>query len=269
MKLIWAVAGLLIVVGLLLVLMRVKQRPASVPERPRAAANAPGPLQLNCGTGLRPPVAEIIDYFQRRTGVQVRVNYGASNLLLGQLKLTGRGDLFLPGDDFYIKEAEREGLVHASYAVALFVPVIQVARGNPLRVKTIADLARGDVRLGVADERAAAIGRITPAIFATNGVPFATVRSNIVFTSITAPELGQAVALGHVDAAIVWRAVAWQYARETEIMEIPAEHNVLSHVAVAVLAGSKNKETALEFVKCLQGTVGREIFRKYHYDLLP
>ena len=240
-----------------------------LPSRVTAATNAPVSLLLSCGAGLRPPVEEIITLFQRQTGVKVSANYAGSNFLLGQLKLSRRGDLFLPGDAFYIQEARRQGLVQESYAVAQFVPVIQVARGNPRGIKTIADLVRSDVKLGIGDERAAAIGRITPAIFATNGVPFDAVRAKVAFTSATAPELGQAVKLGHIDAAIIWQAVAWQYAPETEIVAIPADRNILSPVAVAITTDSKNKETALKLVEFLQGKTGQEIFRKHHYDAAP
>ncbi len=231
-----------------------------------AATNAPAALLLYCGAGLRPPVAELAELFQRRTGIKIEANYGPSTPLLTQLKLSGRGDLFLPGDDFYLQEARRQGLVESSHPVATFVPVILVARGNPLGVKTLADLARPEVRLGLADERVAAVGRITPAIFATNGIPFEPLRAKTVLNALTAPELGQAVKLGHVDAAINWQATGWQYAPEVEIVPIPAERNILSPVAVAVVAASKNKETALEFVKFLQGAAGQAVFRKHHYD---
>ncbi len=240
-----------------------------LPARVAAATNAPTSLLLSCGAGLRPPVEEIIALFQRQTGVKVSANYAGSNFLLGQLKLSKRGDIFLPGDDFYIQAARGEGLVQESHAVAQLVPVIQVARGNPKGIKSVADLARSDVKLGVADERVAAVGRITPAIFATNGVSFDEIRAKVAFTSTTAPELGLEVKLGHVDAVIVWQAVAWQYAPETEIVAIPAERNILSPVAAAIVTESTNKEIALELIKFMQGKTGQDIFRKHHYNADP
>lgn len=239
------------------------------PAGSAAATNAPAPLFLYCGAGLRPPVAEIAALFQRETGIAIEANYGPSTPLLTQLKLSGRGDVFLPGDDFYVQEARRQGLVEASHPVATFVPVILVAKGNPLGVKTVADLARKDVRLGLADERVAAVGRITPAIFATNGVPFEPVRAKAVLNALTAPELGQAVKLGHVDAAINWQAVAWQYAPDVEIVTIPPERNIVSPVAAAVVAGSRNKEAAMAFIRFMEWPAGQEIFRKHHYDPAP
>lgn len=234
----------------------------------RESADAPQPpvLQLLCGAALRPPVSEIAEAFQRRFGVKVEVLYGASNLLLGQLELTRQGDVFLPGDAFYTDEAARRGLATHSQTVAWFVPVIQVARGNPGNIQTVAALADPGVRLAVADERAAAIGRIAPDLFRLHGVSMEDVRRNTVFTAITAPEAAQAVALGHADAAVVWKPVALQYPL-TEIVPIPADQNVRSPIDAAVLASAARTAAAHDFVRFLTGPAGREAFRRYHYEL--
>lgn len=232
-------------------------------------------LLLLCGGAIRPPIAGggtedepgILERFQRRhPGVTVEVSYGASNLLLGQLKLTGRGDLFLPGDDFYVEQARSEGLVYETRTVARFVPVILVARDNPLAIETVADLAGPDVRLAVADPRAAAIGRITPEIFRRNGVDYSKL-DNIVFTGITAPEVAQAVALGHADATITWRPTARQHERHCAMIDIEPEKNVFSPLVIAVLATSRNKEAALAFATFLSGPEGRDTFERHDYEV--
>ncbi len=232
-------------------------------------------LSLLCGGAIRPPMAgtELDDepgvierFLNEHPDASIETNYGASNLLLGQLKLRGAGDLFFPGDDFYIEEAKAEGLVHETRTVAQFVPVIMVADGNPLEIENVSDLAQADVRLAVAEQRAAAVGRITPEIFAKNGVDFDTL-DNIVFTGVTAPEVAQAVALGHADATITWRPVAKQHQHNTSIVEIAPEKNVFSPLVVAVLETSGNKELALAFADFLAGPEGREVFERYHYDV--
>lgn len=240
---------------------------------PREGAGGGQTLTLLCGAGIRPPMdgsgegdgAGVVGGFLRENpGIRFETRFGASNLLLGQLKLTGTGDLFLPGDDFYIEEARKENLIHADRIVAWFVPVIMVARGNPLGLSRVSDLARPDARLAVADERAAAIGRITPEIFRRNGIAMEALK-NIAYTGVTAPETAQAVALGHVDAAIVWGPVAALYGRDTEMIVIAPDKNVLSPVRIAVLETSRNKEAALRFLEYISGPEGREVFRTHGY----
>jgi molybdate transport system substrate-binding protein len=231
-------------------------------------------LTLLCGGALRPPIDGLDDpgeqgilarFRSKYPEVAVETSYGASNLLLGQLKLTQAGDLFFPGDDFYIQEAQNEGLVYATRTVARFVPVILVSRGNPLEIRAVSDLAAAHVRLAVADRRAAAIGRITPEIFEKNGVSFDRL-DNIVFTGVTAPEVAQAVALGHADATITWRPVAVQYPQDGTLIEIPPEDNVFSELVIAVLETSGDKEAGLMFADFIAGPEGRKVFQRYHYD---
>lgn len=226
----------------------------------------PPRLLLYCGAALRPPVSEVIEAFERRSGVQVEADYGASNLLLGRLKLSRLGDVFLPGDAFYVDEARREGLVSEARDVARFVPAIMVSKGNPRRIETVADLAEPGLRLGLADERAAAIGRITPEIFRANGVSLEAIERNTAFTSVTAPELAQAVALGNVDAVIVWKPVAMRHPDAADVVEIPPESNVFSPLSAAVLETAVFAEEARQFVEFLAGPVGQESFRRHHYE---
>ena len=57
------------------------------------------PLTLFCAAGLRQPTEQIVSAFERECGVQVQVQYGPSNTLLGQIEAGGVGDLFLVGEE--------------------------------------------------------------------------------------------------------------------------------------------------------------------------
>ncbi len=232
--------------------------------RPAETASPPRLLLLS-GAGLRPPVEEIVEAFQRRYGVRVEVQYGPSNILLGQLELTEKGDVFLPGDAYYIAEAARRGFVTSARPVAWFVPAIQVAGGNPKGIETLADLAAPGIRLALADERAAAIGRITPSLFRDHRVPLEAIERNTVFTAVAAPELAQAIAFGHADAAVIWRPVALQYPL-TEVVEIPAEQNRISPIEAAVLTTAAQPDLARDFVDFMKGSAARAAFARHHYD---
>ena len=118
-------------------------------------------LLLYCGAGLRPAVSEIISSFEERTGVRVHANYQGSGMLLGQISSSQKGDLFMPGAKFYVDRAVETGLADPSTEriVAYFVPVIFVRKGNPLGIRSVRDLTRGGLRVGLGDERACAVGR--------------------------------------------------------------------------------------------------------------
>jgi molybdate transport system substrate-binding protein len=221
-------------------------------------------LFLLCGAGLRPAVHEIVTRFTAETGIRVQVDYNASSLLLGKIRVGRSGDLFMPGDAFYIEEADKDRLVHESRNVAAFVPTIMVGAGNPKEIRTLADLTRDGMKLGFADERTAAIGRVARQVMEKNGFAREAYEGNIVFESVTVPELATAVEMGHVDAAIVWEPVARRHANAVTVA-IPPEANIVSAVPVAVLSFSEQKELARSFVDFALSQQGQNIFREHGY----
>jgi len=67
-------------------------------------AGDPNELQFYCGAGLRPPAAEIVDAFYKARGVRVACDYAGSETLLSKIKLARRGDLYMPGDEYYMHQ---------------------------------------------------------------------------------------------------------------------------------------------------------------------
>ncbi len=226
-------------------------------------------LRLYSGAGLRPAVAELVDVFQSSHDVAIECDYGGSNMIFGRLKVARRGDIFIPGDVRYVKMAEKEGLI-AHYSIACyFVPVILVAKGNPKHIISVADLLRPDVKLGLGDSKACAIGKVSRRIFQKNGIDPADVESHVAFRSLTVNELGLQITAGKLDAAIVWGATAHQYADRADVVRIPAEKNVISVVPVAVLTCSEHPDLATAFERFATSEEGKKIWAKHGYTVNP
>lgn len=250
-------AALLVAVTAIVLLMRM----------PGAGRVDDTRIVLFCGAAMRPPIDEIIGAFQRRTGHRVQTHYGASNLLLSQLKLAPDvPDVFLPGDTYYIDEARREGLIGDSRRIALFVPAIMVQADNPHGIETLADLTRSQLRVGLGDERATAIGRIVPELLERHGLSADALVPNVVFTAATAPELAGGVSLGHLDAVIVWREVALRL-DNAEVVTIPPEKNVTAPLVAGLVDHDGVKPAAREFVEFLASPVAAGIFEAHHYEV--
>ncbi len=222
-------------------------------------------LLLYCGAGIRPAAAELVREFTRRHGVAVECDYAGSEVLLARIKLSGRGDLYMPGDVYYVDQAEREGLIASKKTACYFVPVILVQKGNPKNIKTLADLIRPGIKVGLGDSNACAIGRKSSRIFAKNNIPGENVNRNVKFRSLTVNELGNHIKLGQLDAVIVWDAVAAYFADNATTVPIPAEQNVVSTVAVGVLSCSEHPKSAEEFLKFIASEPGQAIFKKHRY----
>ena len=222
---------------------------------------AEGP-RLYCGAGIRPPVAELAEEFGRRHGVNIVCDYAGSEVLISRIKLTGKGDLYMPGDVHYVELAEEQGLIASKKTVCYFVPVILVQAGNK-DIRTLNDLTRRGLKVGLGDPRACAIGPKSLTILEKNKISIENV--NVTFWSPTVTELANHIKAGSLDAVIVWDAVAVYVGNEGKIVRIPPEQNVISTVAVGVLKSSEHPELAEKFVEFITSQRGKEVFQKHHY----
>jgi molybdenum ABC transporter molybdate-binding protein len=237
------------------------------PSRPLPAPVPSGELLVHCAAGMRAPVEAMAEEFKKAHKVPVSLNYDGSNRLLGQIKLTRKGDVYIAGDAEYIAMAEKDGLIAASKTVCTFVPVILVQKGNPHKVKALSDLTAPGLKIGQGDEKAAAVGRIMPELLKRNGVDAAAWRKNVVLETPTVNELAMAVKLGTIDATVVWNAIAANYKDAAEAIPIDPAKSICPPVAAAVLKGAANPVAAQAFLDFMTSDRGREILRAAGYTV--
>ncbi|MCX7805990.1 MAG: molybdate ABC transporter substrate-binding protein [Planctomycetota bacterium] len=231
-------------------------------------SKAPGKrMMIYVGAGLRPPVAEAAAVFEKKQGIAIECDYAGSELLLSRAKLSGKGDLYMPGEVHYIERAEKEGLILSKREICYFVPVMLVSKGNPKGIHKIEDMMRPGIKVGIGDARACAIGKTTAEILKKNGIPEADFEANVAFKSLTVNELAVHVKTGSLDTAIVWDGTAAQYGDSTEAVPIPLERNVISTVAAGILRSTADREAAESFLNFLCSEEVREIFRKHGYTV--
>ncbi len=222
-------------------------------------------LLLYCGAGIRPPAAELAETFGRENRVKIITDYAGSEVLLSKMKLTQRGDLYMPGDKHYVDMAAERGLILMQKSVCYFIPTILVQKGNPKNISGLKDLLKAGVKLGLGDEKACAIGRKCKKIFAKNDIEWADVEKNLKFQSQTVNELGMQIQAEALDAVIVWDAMARYYSEHGDQVPIAPEQNIISTVDIGVLKFTKHRELAEKFVAFLTSGSGQEIFRKHSY----
>ncbi len=238
-------------------------------EKPEGSGSEPARLLLYCGAGIRPPVAQMAEAFEREYGVKVAVDYAGSEVLLSKIKLAHKGDLYMPGDKHYVDQAAKEGMIDSQQSACYFVPTILVRKGNPKNIGGLQDLIRDGVKLGLGDAKACAIGRKTKQIFARNNIPWELVENNLAFQSMTVNELGMQIQAASLDAVIVWDAIAGYYREHGTEVPIPPENNVISTVNVGVLSFTRNRPMAEKFVEFVVSDAGQAILAEHNYRVEP
>ncbi len=209
--------------------------------------------------GNHESAAQIAAFCARNEGVRIDVGYAGSGCLLSQLTFAKRGDLYMPGEDFYLNQAKDRGLIEGEpKLVGYFEPVMLVQKGNPKGIKTLQDLTKPGIKLGVGEPDAAAIGKATEDLLRKAGL-LEQARKNIVLRAGNVPELGNSVKLKSLDVSIVWNVTAAQVADDCDAIELPQGSYEPSKVPIGVLTFSEHKDIATRFVDFLVGPEGQRM----------
>ena len=223
-----------------------------------------GSLYVLVGAGIRRALEPLKADFEKTHNCTVRVNYAGAGTLLGQLQTGAQADLYLPGDMWYVDRAAERGMVASRRLVAWFVPVIGVRKGNPKGIKTLEDLARPGLRVGLGRAEACAIGNVSQTIlrdYALDG------KVKAEFEALTVNRLADQVKMGALDAALIWDAVAKQYPQDIEEVRLEDGMFYAAPLAIAVLKRSKNKALAQEFADFAASEAGAKHFRDNFYQV--
>ncbi len=230
----------------------------------KKASVGEGTLTIMCGGGIRPAMEPLRKAFEEETGSSVSVIYAGSGALIGQMSLETKADLFLPGDAHWVQIAREKGLVGEEVHVAWFVPVIGVPKDNPADIKTVEDLSREDVKVGLGKSEACAVGGVAQDVFSSVGLEG---KVKPEFEALTVNRLAEQVKLGAIDAAIIWDATAAQYGDAIEVVQLedPLFHAV--PLSLGLVKNAENPDLARAFMEFAAGKRGNEIFRENNYQV--
>jgi molybdate transport system substrate-binding protein len=232
-------------VGVLAVLIGLLAWDARVPrESPEAR-----PLIVYCAAGIKAPVEAVAREYEEKYGVPVQLQYGGSQTLLANVEVSGRGDLYLPADDSYLQLARKKDLIAESLPLARMTAVLVVPKGNPKRIRTFQDILDGDTRLSQANPDAAAIGKLTREALRKIG-RWDALQKRVVVSKPTVNDVANDVALGAVDAGIIWDALARQ-TPGLDMVSLPELSAASARIAIAVLRRSEQPTSALRFARYL------------------
>ena len=223
-------------------------------------------LHLACAAGVREPVTELIEQFERETGFVVQTRFAGSGTLLSELRISS-SDLFLAADEGYLEDARKRDLVESIVPFARQHPVLVVAKGNPLGIESLDDLLRDDVRVVLPDPERAAIGRVVKLLVLPPD-RWARIESSANVMRGTVNEVANDVKLGSVDVGIVWDATVAQYS-ELEVVEVAEFHKSDNVIAIAILKQAENRPAAEQFIQMLTDpNIGQTIFARYGYGTI-
>jgi molybdate transport system substrate-binding protein len=242
-----------------------------------------GPLVCHVGGTMKPVMQEFATSYELKTGQKVEINSAGSGELLAHIALQKRGDVYVCHDPFIDILMEKYQMGVDGWLVAEITPVIVVAKGNPKKVRSVADLTREDVELILTDYKGSSLGRMLSTIFAKAGIDFEKLNEEKkIHTNRSGGYAANFVMTGNADASMVWNAVAHLRRDKLDIVRIDdylPEPNVdavtsatgISYiltpmrVTIATLTCSKQPKQAQKFAEFIASQEAQKVFKDFGF----
>lgn len=263
-RLLWAILLLIAGVGLLGAYMRWASGSGGMRVGRAFAGRS---IELFAGSASKPALEETTQRFEAVTGCRVWLQFGGSGRMLAQMQVTRRGDIYVPGSSDFMEQAKRRGLVRpeTERIVAFLIVAINVQKGNPKHIKSIKDLARPGIRIGLARPDVVCVGLYAVETLMKAGL-WERVRPNIATYAESCAKTAQLVSLGAVDAIVGWRIFQyWNPTRIETVLLKPDRLPRIGYIPIAVSTFCRDRELADRFISFLCSDSGQAIFRKWGY----
>jgi molybdenum ABC transporter molybdate-binding protein len=183
-------------------------------------------LILYSGGVNRPAVEGLLKQFAEREGVTVTTVFNGCGILCATMKTMGGADNPKFPDAYYacdlcfvppVADAFPEAVILTETDIG-----IVVKKGNPRGMKTLADLAQPNLKVGLCNAEQSTLGYMTRGMLKSSGL-HDSVRRNVVVETPTADLLVTQLRAGALDAAIVYR-VNTQAGAGDSVDFLPIQH---------------------------------------------
>jgi molybdate transport system substrate-binding protein len=241
---------------------------ASGPAAPGAAAPGPaggpaltGPVTVFAAASLTGAFGRIgADFQAAHPGVEVTFNFGASSALARQIVSGAPADVFAAASPDTMRTVTAAGAAAAPQVFVRNRLQIAVPAGNPGRVSGLADFADEDRTLALCAPQVPC-GAAAATVLRAAGV---TARPDTLEQDARATL--SKVALGEVDAALVWRTDVLAAGDRVQGIAVPEADRAVNDYLVATLAAARDPGAARAFVAHVLSSDGRRILADAGFD---
>jgi molybdate transport system substrate-binding protein len=228
---------------------------------------APSDLSIFAAAGAKPAIDPVCQAFGEKYGAVAEANYAGGGEALAQMRLSRSGDIYIAPEQGFMEAAAEQQAIDPETVrtIAYMIPVIAVKKGNPLNIKTLADLAGPGVKVAVTRPETTLLGSYAPEIFARAGLA-EEIGANIVTEAARPDNLLTMLVMGQADAGIIWHFYEAQAPDRIEnIYLLPEQLTGIGEMQAAVSVYSTDKKSAQQFLDFITSADGQAVFRQVGY----
>ncbi len=215
-------------------------------------------ITLYAGSMLRPAIEATITAFEQREGVRVTRVYNGCGILVAQMQAGHVPDAYFACDVEFMNQV-RENFA-AAEDVSQNELVILVKKGNPHNIRSLKDLTRPGLRVGVGHEKQCAMGWLTQRTFDESGLK-TELMENVVVQTPTGDMLVNQMRSGSLDAAVAYLSNA---AGSADFLDAVRIHGIPCSVATQPFGVAKNsahKHLVDRLLQAIRAESSQERFR--------
>jgi molybdate transport system substrate-binding protein len=222
-----------------------------------------------CGITMVKPMQEIATIFEKKNNCTIKIVQGGSEDLYDSLKLSKKGDLYLPGADNYIKEYKKDGFFGKEAYIGFNQAAIFVKKGNPKKIKTLDSLLDENIGTTLCNPDSGSIGKMTKTILVNyKGEKFFNKAFDIALEIGTdSRNLNASLLKPEVDMTVNWIAsgAGSDISKNITIVPIDEKYAPKKKLVITTLSFSSDKALAEKFIQFSASKEGEAIMKKYGF----
>jgi molybdate transport system substrate-binding protein len=234
---------------------------ALFPSASGATTRTNAELTVSAAASLTDVFPVIADAFTKRfPDTVIKFNFAGSSTVMNQVIAGAPVDVIATASEPTMQIGVDAKLVLRPLFFARNSLTIAVPAGNPANIKSLSDLQRGGLLLGVCDT-AAPCGASAAELFTKNKLNVTPVTRELDVRSL----LGKVIS-GDLDAGIVYITDVKAAGSKVEFVEIPIKENVMTTYPIAMVAQTQSTELANRFVNFVRfSTTSQGILRAFGF----
>jgi molybdate transport system substrate-binding protein len=186
-------------------------------------------------------------------------SFGASSALVTQIQQGAPADVFASADEKNMQKLVDAGLVETPKVFAHNTLEIVTGPGNPKHISGLADLAKPELVVVLADP-SVPVGAYSQQALTKAGV---TVKPRSLELDVKAALTK--VTTGEADAAIVYASDVRGVGAKATGVEIPKDQNVTATYPIAVVKASTHQQAAKAFVQAILSSRGQAALHRHGF----